>query len=529
MKQARVTEGGAPGDDNTGTLTAPGHTITLVSKETTDSPGTSTGKYGVMAFDGTIWTYTLDDRAEMLADGQTATERFTFSAGGGTFVVTITITGTNDAPVVVTAIEPQSGVEGQEKVIDLSTLFSDIDTNDTLTLSVTVELDGTEITFDGSSNIISDLSASKELRITLASTGAYTVTVMADDGNGGRVSSSFNLEVEADNYAPVIGIPGSEDRAGAGAVTEDGTPSPATGVLKVTDADNPPTLPTIEIDGVGTYGTMTFDGSSWTYTLAVTPEQGGKTQALTEGQIETETFTFSAGGATFEVTITITGANDAPVVESGNEIGEQAGRVGQKITAIDLSSLFTDVDTGDTFTLTVMVLSSDGNTRMALDTLGLEYNSDTKMITGILSNSIAGGIYTIEVIATDGGGRGAASQPSIFNIVVAPNTVYEGDPSTSGDLDVNDDTLLASTTPFTISTQGTYGTASIDDDGEWVYKLDNGNADVKALNSGDTLTDTFVVDVNLANDRAKTQTITITISGRTDVRGSNGNRSSSWR
>ena len=79
------------------------------------------------------------------------------------------------------------------------------------------------------------------------------------------------------------------------------------------------------------------------------------------------------------------------------------------------------------------------------------------------------------------------------------NTVYEGDPSTSGDLDVSDDTLLASTTPFTISTQGTYGTASIGDDGEWVYKLDNGNADVRALNSGDTLTDTFVVDVNLAS------------------------------
>ena len=60
-------------------------------------------------------------------------------------------------------------------------------------------------------------------------------------------------------------------------MTEDGTLT-ATGVLEVTDADNPPTLPTIELDGdgVGTYGTMTFDGSSWTYTLAVTPEQGVK-------------------------------------------------------------------------------------------------------------------------------------------------------------------------------------------------------------------------------------------------------------
>ena len=99
--------------------------------------------------------------------------------------------------------------------------------------------------------------------------------------------------------------------------------------------------------------------------------------------------------------------------------------------------------------------------------------------------------------------------------------VYEGDLSTSGDLDVNDDTLLASTTPFTISTQGTYGTASIDDDGEWVYKLDNGNADVRALNSGDTLTDTFVVNVTADDDSAETQTITITISGRTDVLGTN--------
>ena len=35
-------------------------------------------------------------------------------------------------------------------------------------------------------------------------------------------------------------------------------------------------------------------------------------------------------------------------------------------------------------------------------------------------------------------------------------------------------------TPFTISTQGTYGTASIGDDGEWVYKLNNGHADVQS-------------------------------------------------
>ena len=57
-----VTEGGAPGDDNTGTLTARGNTITLVSKETTDSPGTSTGTYGVMTFDASSGDLDLHTR-----------------------------------------------------------------------------------------------------------------------------------------------------------------------------------------------------------------------------------------------------------------------------------------------------------------------------------------------------------------------------------------------------------------------------------------------------------------------------------
>ena len=135
-----VTEGGAPGDDNTGTLTPPGNTITLVSKETTDSPGTSTGTYGVMAFDGTIWTYTLDDRAEALGDQQTATETFTFSAGGATFEVTITITGANDAPVVSAEFFNSKRPTGKQFTLsNLSDRFTDVDEGDELTFTVTLD------------------------------------------------------------------------------------------------------------------------------------------------------------------------------------------------------------------------------------------------------------------------------------------------------------------------------------------------------------------------------------------------------
>ena len=849
------------GSPITGTLTitdqdssGPFQPIVLTDDSDGTDDGIVKGEYGTLTFDSNTgaWSYMVDDRAQVLNDDTPGTDRFVFTSEGATdFELVITVTGANDDPAIAmvddgsgtgtlvsASIDAQSGTEGEDTVIDLSGVF--IDPDDVLDLVPTAtDSGGTSVVFDGTTNSFSYDSDTEMLTITLAAAGTYTVTVTASDGNGAATPS---LEFALNLITQTI------SGATTGAVTEDdNTNNTATGVLQSAagaitlsddaDADN-------SVDG--TYGTIVFNPSdgTWVYTLDNVRDV---TQNLPGGETEEDRFIFTDGTAELTVVITVTGANDAPVVESGNEIGEQAGRVGQEIEAIDLSGLFTDVDTGDTFTLTVMVLSSDGSTKSGLDTLGLEYDSDTKMITGTLLNSVAAGPYTIEVIATDGGGGGAASQPSTFDIVVAAdnapviggevdgtiaedaadpitgtltitdaegdalptvaltngagqygrltfvasaeggvwtytldntnaavqalgkddtltdeftftaegaapitvtitisgvndaptvsgeffnregttggqftlsnlsdrftdvdegdeltfevtlddgaalstigltynsdedeitgtltrtgtyvikivatdkigatveatfdlnilaaipiiqrnsltynpdatsitidetmlevtsgnesdpallvytittlpdagmllksgtplnngdtftqadinnglityvpnvssphtsqsnplsftlsdgvvsleeqtleitsrevvgNTAYEGDLSTSGDLDVNDDTLLDSTTPFTISTQGTYGTASIGDDGEWVYTLDNGNADVRALNSGDTLTDTFVVDVNLASGRAKTQIVTITISGRTDVFDTNGEDSS---
>ena len=624
-----VTEGGAPGDDNTGTLTASGAVITLVSKEITDSPGTSTGTYGVMTFDGTTWTYTLDDRAEALADQQTATETFTFSAVRETFEVTITVTGANDAPVVESGNEivQQTGRVGQEiTAIDLSGLFTDVDTGDTFTLTVMV------LSSDGSTKSGLDTlglgydSGTKMITGTLLNSvaaGPYTIEVIATDGSGGESQPSTFDIVVAPDIAPVIG--GAVD----GTIAEDAA-DPVTGTLTITDAEGDP-LPTVMLsDGAGQYGTLTFvasaEGGVWTYTLN---NANAAVQAL-KGDTLTDEFTFTAeGAAPITVTITITGANDVPTVSG--EFFTRVGPTGGQFILTNLSDQFTDVDEGDELTFTVTL--DDG---AALSTIGLTYDSDEDEITGTLTET---GTYVIKIVATDKIGAtveatfdlnilaaipiiqrnsltynpdatsitidetmlevtsGNESDPAllVYTITTLPdagmllksgtplnngdtftqadinnglityvpsvsspytsqsnplsftisdgvatleeqtleitsreivgNTAYKGDLSTSGDLDVNDDTLLDSTTPFTISTQGTYGTASIDDDGEWVYKLDYGNTDVRALNSGDTLTDTFVVDVNLASGRAETQTVTITISGRTDVFGTNGDDS----
>ena len=143
-----------------------------------------------------------------------------------------------------------------------------------------------------------------------------------------------------------------------------------------------------------------------------------------------------------------------------------------------------------------MVLASDGSTRTALDTtLGLEYDSDTKMITGTLLNSVVAGTYTIEVIATDGGGSGDDSQPSTFNIVVAPDnapviggamdgTIAEdaADPLT-GTLtitDADDDALPTVALPDGAGQYGTLTFVASAEGGVWTYELNNANADVQA-------------------------------------------------
>ena len=504
----------------TGTLTSSvSGTITL---DGADGSGNLEATYGTMTFDGSVWRYELDnedDDTQMLRDGDTEEEAFTFRDGTTSFTVTITINGANDVPVVESGNEivEQAGQVGQEiTAIDLSGLFTDVDAGDTFTLAVVLD-DGSALSTIG----LSYDPVANEITGTIrsdVSAGTYTIEVIATDGSGAASQpSTFDIVVAAFNNPPVIG--GEVD----GMIAEDAVDS--TGTLTITDAEGDALPMVVLTDGAGQYGTLTFvasaDGGVWTYRLN---NANPDVQALKGDTLE-DNFTFTAEGADpITVTITISGVNDAPVVESGNEIGGQTGQVGQAITAIDLSGLFTDVDTGDTFTLTVMVLSSDGS-KSGLDTIGLEYDSDTKMITGTLLNSIVAGTYTIEVIATDG--SGAASQPSTFTIVV----VADGAPVIGGAVDSTiaedaADPIMGTLTitdaegdalPMVVLTDGAgqYGTLTFvasADGGVWTYTLDNANPAVQAL-KGDTLEDNFTFTA----EGAAPITVTITITGVNDV------------
>ena len=91
-----------------------------------------------------------------------------------------------------------------------------------------------------------------------------------------------------------------------------------------------------------------------------------------------------------------------------------------------------------------------------------------------------------------------------------------GTPTATGDLnstDVDNNPNDAWTAVGTTPSASSYGSYTLTAAGLWTYTLDDSNADVQALNAGETLTDTFTA---VTTDGTQ-QLVTITINGRNDA------------
>jgi VCBS repeat-containing protein len=185
-----------------------------------------------------------DSQVDYLAKGQEVTETFTVTVNdgqGGTVaqVVTVVITGTNDAPVV-NAISASASEDGPAVMLTAS--FTDVDTTDkhTFTIdttgtkgSVTNNKDGT-FSYNPNGKFES-LAAGQQ------TTDSFTYTV--NDGNGGVVTKTATVTVTGVNDAPTA------LQVSSTTVLEN--TSTATDGLKVADLD------TLDVDA----------GDSFTYSI----------------------------------------------------------------------------------------------------------------------------------------------------------------------------------------------------------------------------------------------------------------------
>ncbi|MRN37596.1 hypothetical protein GJU80_03595 [Neisseria brasiliensis] len=136
------------------------------------------------------------------------------------------------------------------------------------------------------------------------------------------------------------------------------------------------------------------------------------------------------------------------------------------------------------------------------------------------------------VVVRDAAGNTAMDSLDIQITDTAPvavddvNSIDEKGGAVSGNVLDNDS--LGADTPVSVAVDhnvGQYGLLTMGDNGEYTYTLNPNSPAVKALNTGDTLQETFTYTVTDADGDKSTATLTITINGQDadkSVIGNNG-------
>ena len=221
-----------------------------------------------------------------------------------TQTIQITITGTNDGPVL-SGPAPQATISEDDSTFtfDLLSGVSDVDTTDTLSVDVSsiapVSGDASGIVINTDGTLSVDPNAYTHLPV--GGDEIVTFGYLVEDGNGGSVEQTATITITGADDTPII------EGDMSGSVTEDLSLT-AHGTLTITDPDTGESsfqAATIE----GQYGSLDIDSSgSWTYTVDNNLEA---VQSLAAGQVLPDSIDVTSYDGTVQtIEITITGADD---------------------------------------------------------------------------------------------------------------------------------------------------------------------------------------------------------------------------
>ncbi len=343
-----------------------------------------------------VGSFTFDPNGEFedLAEGETRDVTFVYEvtdANGDTdqATVTITVTGTNDAPSLAAGVG--AAVEdGPSVTVDLTALGGDVDSDDdgsSLSYAVSgspaegsASITGGTLSFDPGADF-QDLAVGE--------TRDVTVQITATDAHGATAVNDVVITVTGTNDAPVatadtntsdslveqgFGVAG--DDAAAGDVLANDTDVDTSDVLSVVSVSHGantvlPSVPGAGMTIVGTYGTLILasDGT-WDYAL---DNSDPDTDALEDGDVGIEVFTYTVsdgngGSDTETLTLEIAGSGDnvAPVsVDDNFTITEDTP------TVLDLLDNDSDANNVPVPTQTLMVASINGTPVSAGDQVAL--------------------------------------------------------------------------------------------------------------------------------------------------------------
>jgi VCBS repeat-containing protein len=509
---------------------------------TVGTPFTSAGGGVLTLLPGGGYTFDPGTAYNGLKAGQIATEVINYvvtDGNGGTSPSTfiITVNGLNDAPVPVDpgnpGPDPHNPIPADPNSIVPVQKITDGQTFPLATPLISlapyfVDPDGNPVTFTTSSPLPNGLTLNPDGTITgtvdpsasqggdPAHPGQYTITVLASDG---IASTPITVVIDVSNPPPAAvadtGVIGEDAHLtlmgnvliGPGA---DHDSLPDSDPLYVAAVNGAPTFVGQPVQG-STGGTFVINkDGTWSF------DPGSDFQALNAGETRSTTITYrvadgQGGTAETTVTVTVTGAPDAPVALG--PIAPVNGVDGQPVTPIDVGSKFVN-PTALPLTYTATGLPP-----------GLSLDPVTGIITGTFPNDASvGGPYIVNVTATAPDGSTASIPVEIKVTNPAPTAVND-----SAQTPVNTPVIIAPLAndtdpdkdPISIASVGTpaHGTVVINPDGTVKYTPTPGYTGPDSFtyvvtdNQGGTSTATVTVNVGAPDAGTPTATPMVPATG----------------
>ena len=305
----------------------------------TATPGTFVGTYGTLQLnaDGT-YTYTLAANAQPLAQGETATDSFTYTVSDGslsdTGVLTITINGANDAPVA----NPDTASGTENQTLSIAVLANDTDIDHGAVLSLvsasapsgkgTASVAGNQVQFNPGTDFD---------HLAQGATETVVLTYTMTDEHGAHSSSTVTVTITGTNDAPVA-------HADTAAGTENQVLSIAV-LANDTDVDDGAVLSLVSASAPAGQGSASLSGNNVVF------NPGSDFDHLAAGATATVLLSYTmqdeyGAQSSSTVTVTVTGTNDAPVAHA-----DTASTTENQTISIAVLGNDTDVDDGAVLSL----------------------------------------------------------------------------------------------------------------------------------------------------------------------------------
>ncbi len=425
------------------------------------------GTNGTVTFTATGVTYTP-------AANFVGSDSFTYTISDGnggidTATVSVTVGGTNDAPV---AVNDAATVAEDSGATAINVLANDTD-GDGDTLTVTAATNGANgtVTFTAT-------GVSYTPNANFNGTDSFTYTI--SDGNGGTASATVSVTVTAVNDAPDA----VNDSA---SVTEDSLNNAINVLANDTDVDGNTLSVTAATNGAN--GTVTFTATGVSYTPNANFNGSDSfTYTISDGNGGTDTAT---------VSVTVGGANDAP------DAVNDSATVVEDSSANAINVLANDTD-GDGDTLVVTAATNGANGTVTFTATGVSYTPN--------ANFSGSDSFTYTISDGNGGTDTATVRVTVTGVNDAPDavndsaTVAEDSSNNPINVLVNDTDVDGNTLSVTAVTQGANGTVTFTATGVSYSPAANFVG-----------SDSFTYTISDGNGGTDTATVSVTVGGTNDA------------